>query len=394
MAAVSGLGTTYNLPNYTGLLYQITPTETPFFSAIGGLSDGRQTTETAFEWQTTDLRDASQPAGIVEGADAPTASARTRSNVSNVVQIHQEAVQIAYSKLAAMGLKSGINNERTNPVRNELDWQVSTMLAQMVRDIEFSFINGVYQAPADNSTGRKTRGLVAAISTNSLDVTGAALPTVTATALTDLVNSTAHGLAVGDSLIFTALTGGAGLAISTPYYVVWKDANTFKVSTIKGGTAINITTDASAATAYKLTALTTGNVDDLLQRIFDAGGMDGTTTLILNSAQKTRLSAAYAAAHGKADPVRGNIGGVTVTQLETDFGVVNIMLNRYVPRHQIVVAQLGMCAPVYLEIPGKGHFFAEPLAKTGSAEKVMLYGEVGLEYGNEKAHGLLTGLAL
>lgn len=36
MAAVSGLGTTYNLPNYTGLLYQITPTETPFFSAIGG----------------------------------------------------------------------------------------------------------------------------------------------------------------------------------------------------------------------------------------------------------------------------------------------------------------------------------------------------------------------
>ena len=62
MAGITGLGTTYNLPNYTGLLYQLSRSETPFFSAIGGLSGGRQTTETAFEWQTFDLRDAAQDA--------------------------------------------------------------------------------------------------------------------------------------------------------------------------------------------------------------------------------------------------------------------------------------------------------------------------------------------
>ena len=60
----------------------------------------------------------------------------------------------------------------------------------------------------------------------------------------------------------------------------------------------------------------------------------------------------------------------------------------------MLVAQLGQCAPVFLEVPGKGHFFAEPLAKTGSSDDVQLYGEVGLAYGNEKAHGLLSGLAL
>ncbi len=394
MAGISGLGTTYNLPNYTGILHLLSRAETPFFSAIGGLNGGGQTTETAFEWQTYDLRDAAQPDGILEGADAPTATARARANVSNVVQIHQEATAIAYSKLAAIGLKSGVNNAQPNPILAELDWQVRVKLVEMVRDVNVSFLTGTYQAPANNSTGRKTRGLLTAATTNAMDVKGAALPTVTATASTDLVNSTSHGLVVGDSVIFTALTGGAGLAAQTPYYVVWKDANTFKVSTIKGGTAIDITTDASAATAYKLTALTIGNVEDLLQRIYEAGGMDETSTIVTNASQKRALSAAYAAAYAKANPVRGTIGGVNVTQLETDFGVVNIMLDPHMPRHKLAVAQLGQCRPVYLEIPGKGHFFAEPLAKTGAAEKVQLYGEVGLDYGNEMAHGVITGLAL
>lgn len=77
-----------------------------------------------------------------------------------------------------------------------------------------------------------------------------ALPTATAAASTGLVTSTAHGLAVGDLVIFTALTGGAGLATNTWYYVVFVGTNAFKVSATKGGTAINITTDATAATAW------------------------------------------------------------------------------------------------------------------------------------------------
>jgi hypothetical protein len=55
---------------------------------------------------------------------------------------------------------------------------------------------------------------------------------------------------------------------------------------------------------------------------------------------------------------------------------------------------LGECSPVYLEVPGKGHFFAEPLAKTGASDDVQLYGEVGLAYGVESSHGILTGCSL
>ena len=47
MAGITGLGTTYNLPNYTGILHLLSRAETPFFSAIGGLAAGGQTTETS-----------------------------------------------------------------------------------------------------------------------------------------------------------------------------------------------------------------------------------------------------------------------------------------------------------------------------------------------------------
>jgi hypothetical protein len=47
------------------------------------------------------------------------------------------------------------------------------MLQQMVRDINWSFINGVYQKPSDNTTARKTRGILAAITSNVVSVAGA-----------------------------------------------------------------------------------------------------------------------------------------------------------------------------------------------------------------------------
>ena len=78
MSGITGLGTTYNLPNYTGILFGLTPSETPLFSAIGGLTGGRQATSTEFEWETFDLRNANQNVAL-EGATAPTAQAIARA---------------------------------------------------------------------------------------------------------------------------------------------------------------------------------------------------------------------------------------------------------------------------------------------------------------------------
>jgi hypothetical protein len=65
---------------------------------------------------------------------------------------------------------------------------------------------------------------------------------------TDVVTAAAHGMLDGDSFRFVSLSGGSGLTVQTTYYVRDVTANTFKVAASAGGSAINFTTDITAAT--------------------------------------------------------------------------------------------------------------------------------------------------
>jgi hypothetical protein len=394
MAGISALGTTYNLPNYTGILFQLTPSDTPFFSALGGLTGGRQTTSTEFEWQTFDLASAGQNVAL-EGADAPTLSGRVRANVTNVCQIQQAAVGVSYTKLAAFGQKAGSNNDLANPVRDELDWQVEQKLKEMVRDIDYSFINGAYQKPVDNTTARQTRGLLAAITTNVVAMNESLVGDggTTTTAATNLLTEASHGLAVNDRVRIDVLTGSAGITDNGFYYVISvPSTSTFTVSATKGGSVLDITSDGTAD-VYKQLPVSVAKLGDLMQLVYDNGGIteSETATIVTNSAGKRHISSAYAEYAGKFTETSRNVGGVNVDTIVTDFGVLNVMLDRHMPQGTLAVVSLEQCSPVFLEVPGKGHFFAEELAKTGATDRTQLYGEVGLAYGNEKAHGKLTG---
>lgn len=395
MAGITALGTTYNLPNYGGILFALTPADTPFFSAIGGLAGGGQSTDTEFEWSTYDLRAAAQPS-VLEGADAPTAQERVRAQVKNVTQIHQDQVQVSYTKQAAIGRKSGLANLEPNMVTSELDWQTANMLKQMVRDIDFSYLNGVYQLPTDNTTARKTRGLFNAIATNVTDAAAGVTATGAAAASTDLITLASHGLSIGDTIQFTSVGTATGISVGPAYFVAASGFTTgvFKVTLTKGGTAVDITADGTVVWE-KGVVLTKTMVDNTLQSAYDNGGISeqATATILCNSAQKRAITAAYLAAGYVRRELVGSVGGVSVDRIDTDFGVLNVMMDRQVPQNKVAIVSMEMCQPVFLEIPGKGHFFSEPLARTGSADKVQIYGETGLAYGNEKAHAQITNLA-
>lgn len=78
--------------------------------------------------------------------------------------------------------------------------------------------------------------------------------TAATSATTDIITSaTAHGLVAGDRFRFRTLTGGAGLVVNTVYFVIAANltATTFQLSETSGGTAINFTTDITAATGGK-----------------------------------------------------------------------------------------------------------------------------------------------
>lgn len=399
MAGITGLGTTFNLPNYAGELFAITPDDTPLLSAIGGLTGGGQTTSTEFEWSTYDLRDPAQRTKV-EGATAPTAEERARGNVRNVCQIHQEKVSVSYTKQAAVGQMAtpqsapfnGVNG--SNAVTNELDWQTTQALKSIALDVNFSFINGTYVNPTSNATARQTRGLLQAITTNRIakgtSVTGA-------TSATDTITSTGHGLVDGNKIVFTAVGAATNIVSGRVYFVDQIDANTFKVATTNGGTALTLGTATGIAfTKPWATTLSGDHVNDLLQLAYDNGGISEqfTGTLLCGSIQKRAITKALASQYGQYQETSRNVGGVNVTTVVTDFGTLNVMMDRHMPQDTIAALSLEQLTPVFLNIPGKGVFFDEPLAKTGASDERQLYGEIGLKYGLERAHAVMTGLVV
>ncbi|MGH2512741.1 MAG: DNRLRE domain-containing protein, partial [Candidatus Limnocylindrales bacterium] len=89
------------------------------------------------------------------------------------------------------------------------------------------------------------------LAASAVQVYASTAPTAgTATASTDLVNATAHGLNAGAEVWFHSLTGGVGLSTAVPYYVLASGltANAFKVSLTPTGAAVDITTNYSALT--------------------------------------------------------------------------------------------------------------------------------------------------
>jgi hypothetical protein len=78
----------------------------------------------------------------------------------------------------------------------------------------------------------------------------------TASASTDLITITAHGFAAGDRLTVSALTGGSGLLVGDFVTVLAAGltANVFAVTKTPTGTAVNLTSDATAITVRKFTA--------------------------------------------------------------------------------------------------------------------------------------------
>lgn len=402
MAGIAGLGTSFNLPNVVGELYAVTPDDTPFLSAIGGLTGGEETLDTRFAaGGEYDLRDAGQNTRV-EGADAPTGEERVRSAGFNVVQIHQEAVEVSYTRQAIRGRMtpiSGVNIAGANPVTDEMAWQLDVMLKQIARDVEFSFIRGTFADPGTNATARRTRGLLEAITTNVTDASNAAGATVTlatSAAADDIIDTAAaHGFVAGDEVRFLTLTGGAGLVVGTSYFVVSTSlaAQTFRVAATPGGVPLGFTTDITAGTVVKSAPVSTELIDALMQTAWNQGGFQEseTATLMVNAGVKRGLTKAYIT-DARFRTQDRNVAGVNLQTIETDFGRINIMLNRHVPDDTALVVSLEECAPVHLNIPDKGFMFIEDLAKTGASLRKQVYGEVGLKYGNQRHHAKITGL--
>ena len=103
----------------------------------------------------------------------------------------------------------------------------------------------------------------------------AALTGVTGVAATDIFTKIAHGLANGDLVVLRSLTGGTGLFNEFPYYVIGVVGDTFQLSQVSAGSAVNFTTDVTSVSVVKLVEISGGSPAYARKAIAFAAPVDG-----------------------------------------------------------------------------------------------------------------------
>lgn len=163
------LATSFGVLNYSGMLFNKGNTRCPLSTMIGGRAKTTNHVEFVTGQEYTGGGTGSQPAiSENDSLTAPDASVVTREQKTNVTQIFHETVGVSYGKESNMGTLSGLNvaNQQANPI-SELDFQVAAKMQKVARDIEYTFVNGVYAKATTDATANKTRGLVSAITSNT-----------------------------------------------------------------------------------------------------------------------------------------------------------------------------------------------------------------------------------
>lgn len=163
------IATSFGVLNYSGMLFNKGNTRTPLSAIIGARPKLTNHVEFVTGQEYEGGGAGSQPA-ITETASltAPEPTVVTREQKTNVTQIFHESVGVSYAKESNMGTLSGVNiaNQEANPI-NELDFQVAAKMQKVNRDIEYTFINGVFAKATSDAQANKTRGIVTAITTNT-----------------------------------------------------------------------------------------------------------------------------------------------------------------------------------------------------------------------------------
>ena len=146
------------------VIYDISPTDTPFMSTIAGKGS---VANTYFEWQTDALVAADATNYHAEGAAVGTAATTATTRLGNYTQISKKVVEVT-------GTQQKTNNAGKS---NELAYQLAKASKELKRDMEKMLLadNAAVAGSVNGSAGatatvaRETRGAANFITTNIVD---------------------------------------------------------------------------------------------------------------------------------------------------------------------------------------------------------------------------------
>lgn len=156
----------------TDIIYDISPTETPFMSTIGKT----KATAVYHEWQTDSLAAASTSNAAVEGADATSATLSPTVRLGNYTQIVQKTIQVS-------GTLDSVNKAGR---KSEKAYQLAKASAELKRDLESILLANQARSAGSSSTARTMGSLLSWLTTNTNFASDGADPTtIGATTRTD-----------------------------------------------------------------------------------------------------------------------------------------------------------------------------------------------------------------
>ncbi len=125
----------------TDIIYDISPTETPFMSSIGKT----KATAVYHEWQTDSLAAATTANAAIEGADATSATLAPTVRLGNYTQIIQKTVQVS-------GTLDTVNKAGR---KSEKAYQLAKASAELKRDLETILLANQGRSAGTSTIARK-----------------------------------------------------------------------------------------------------------------------------------------------------------------------------------------------------------------------------------------------
>lgn len=196
----TGLVTSWDLPNFVGELWNadvvpgesVTPT---FLAMIGGMNGGRSRIVGDINYNMTvefDFPAPEQPniSELASATGVPQPVNPLYTSTENTVQIYQESVEETYVDMATRGRFYTEDIASYGPDQNDfgvmsqfapkhnasaLDRQIAFALKRIARNMNHTFLNGIYEKSTGKNVAPRTKGLLTGIETNAIDAKGAAL---------------------------------------------------------------------------------------------------------------------------------------------------------------------------------------------------------------------------
>lgn len=134
------------------------------------------------------------------------------------------------------------------------------------------------------------------------------------------------------------------------------------------------------------------DINEIIGKIHDAGGETTNLTFWCDGTTLNQLNADCINNGLTVAPANRNENGISVTKLMLPQGDINIVRGEFIPSGTAYIFNFDFISPVEQNVPNKGNFFLEMLAKTGAGEKWQIFGQFGLDYGMEWMHGKISNI--